>query len=64
METSSKLIGEGLRRIFAPFTRHAMGWRLIDAVAHLEEREETLRDGDENDDNYRRPGRKVAEDAP
>jgi hypothetical protein len=64
METSSKLIGDGLRQIFAPFTRQAMGWRLIDAFAHLEEREEALRDGNGNNDDFRRLRRKVAEDAP
>jgi hypothetical protein len=63
METSSKLIGEGLRQIFAPFTRQAMGWRLIDAFAHLEEREEVRRDGDESNDGHR-PNRDARKDAP
>ena len=42
METSSKIIGEGLRRLFATFVRRPLGWNLIDAFARLEEREEQL----------------------
>jgi len=48
METSTKIIGEDLRRIFAAVVRRPMGWNLIDAFSHLEEREETLRDADDS----------------
>ena len=45
METRCKIIGEGLRRMFKAVIGCPMGWDLIDAISHLEEREEALRDG-------------------
>ena len=45
MESSSKFIGEHLRRIFAVVTRRPLQWSQIDALANLEEQEEAqLRD--------------------
>jgi hypothetical protein len=37
MDNPSKIIGEGLRRLFSAFIRR---WNLIDAFTRLEEREE------------------------
>jgi len=51
MDSSSKSIAEGLRRMFAAFVRRPMGWSLIDAFARLEEREETPRRGDETSES-------------
>jgi hypothetical protein len=39
MNITSKMIGTELRRIFAAL-RRPMGWSVIDAFPHLEEREE------------------------
>ena len=47
MEANTKIIGEGLRRMFKAVIGRPMGWNLIDAISHLEEREEALRDGRE-----------------
>ena len=41
------MIGERLRRAFGDPAKLMMGWSLIDVFARLEEREEALRDGDE-----------------
>jgi hypothetical protein len=40
METPAKTIGLSLQRLFAASIRRPLGWALIDAFAHLEEREE------------------------
>jgi len=63
MEPYSKTIGEGLRRLFVPVTRRRMGWALIDAFAHLEEREEALRGPEEDTDSQQRH-LKVTDDGP
>jgi hypothetical protein len=44
MDTPPKSLGQGMRRLFAAVTRQPMNWKLIDAFARLEEREEELRD--------------------
>jgi hypothetical protein len=51
METSAKIIGAGLQRIFAVITLRPLGWNLIDALSNLEEREEAICDVCE--DRYR-----------
>jgi hypothetical protein len=43
MESSTKSIGEHLRRIFAAVTRRPLQWSQIDALATLEEQEEAQR---------------------
>jgi hypothetical protein len=50
METTEKTIGQNLRRIFAAVTRRPMGWNLINAFTHLEEREEGEREACETPD--------------
>jgi hypothetical protein len=49
METSARIIGEDLRRIFAAVVRRPMGWNLINAFSHLEECEEALRESQAGD---------------
>jgi hypothetical protein len=47
MESSAKGIGHQLRRIFTGVVRRPMGWRLIDALGRLEDKEEALRSDEE-----------------
>jgi hypothetical protein len=49
MDTALKIIGERLRKVFGDPTKSAMGWSLIDAFTRLEEREEALRQDDDDD---------------
>ena len=41
------MIGERLRRVLGDPAKLAMGWNLIDVFVRLEEREEALRDVDD-----------------
>ena len=43
MDTPPKTFGSVMRQVFEAVTRRPMGWKMIDAFARLEEREEELR---------------------
>jgi hypothetical protein len=47
MDKPPKTLGSALRRLFESITQRPMGWKMIDAFARLEEREEELRERDD-----------------
>ena len=47
MELLAKGIGHQLRKMFTGVIRRPMGWRIIDALGRLEDKEEALRNGEE-----------------
>jgi hypothetical protein len=44
MDKPPRTLGSALRRLFESITQRPMGWKMIDAFARLEEREEELRE--------------------
>ena len=49
MDKPPKTLGSALRRLFESITQRPMGWKMIDAFARLEEREEELREREGKD---------------